>query len=120
MIHTRKIFGKLYEPYLLFNEGCSWRKCTFCNIGKFPQEYIIDKKRAQHIQECLDDIEKRKVPCIKIVDPSIEVRELEYFAEKVIERDLDIRIHTRTRFTEDFTPEVCKKLYDAGVRFMGM
>lgn len=110
------VFWEEYNGFLLFNKWCHWRKCIFCNIWKLSKDYKLNKN--ERVDFVINRIKERKLKFIGITDPSISVKELLYFCNKVIEENLDIRIHLRTRFSEEFTEENCKIFWKAWVRFM--
>ncbi|MDD5213065.1 MAG: radical SAM protein [Candidatus Gracilibacteria bacterium] len=115
------IFGKKYKNFTFFNAGCSWRKCTFCNIGKHP-DFILktEEEKKNQVYKIINQIKEEKIDCISIFDPSITLNDLLLLSNIIIQEGLDIKIHVRTRFTHELTLDVCEKLRKAGVKYLGI
>ncbi len=102
----------------VFNVGCTYRKCVFCNIWKW---WLKLKNECDAIIEDLILLWKEGIfNALHIADPDIQPEEIVYISEKFIAHHLDIKIHIRTRFSKKYTPEVLMIMFNWWVRFMGI
>ncbi len=116
----RVIFGKNYKDFSFFNKWCDWRKCSFCNIWKFSDKPLEKNKWGERINGIFSLIKEYDVDFVNISDPSITVEQLVFLSHKILKEKINIKMHIRTRFSEDFTPEVCKLLGKAGMIYIGI
>lgn len=114
-----KIFGHKYYKLKVFNLWCFWRKCSFCNIWRYHKWILLEKNNIEKkIDLFIKYIKKEKISYISIADSSISYYELKVLSEKIIENWLDLNIHTRTRFTDKITKELCVLFWKAWIRYM--
>lgn len=99
------------------NTACYWNKCSFCAINK-KYKYIKNEE-SQSLDEKLDYIEKYITHGIRYFwfeDEAIPPHKLDAFANAILNRGLKFRWQVRSRIDIDFTEELAKKLYQAGMR----
>jgi len=105
-------------PYAL-SKGCYWNRCYFCEIpyiNNLPgTEYRVrDVKRSvDHLEELSS---RYQTPYFQFTDESCSPELLSELASEIIRRRLHIRFLCYARFDKGFTEEVCKHLFDAGLR----
>ncbi|MDD3120303.1 MAG: hypothetical protein PHF46_02755, partial [Candidatus Gracilibacteria bacterium] len=108
IFHEMKIFGKNYVSLSFFNKGCSWRKCAFCNIGKFFADKKLEKMdKIEMIKKNIEILKYKNADCLDIFDPDISMENILIICDEIIKSGLKIKIHVRMRFDEDFSPENC-------------
>jgi anaerobic magnesium-protoporphyrin IX monomethyl ester cyclase len=97
------------------SRGCYWGRCTFCD-----EPFRYRKYRPREIDRVIED-------CVKIEetygsslfifgDSAISPARLKLFAEKVLDRGMDIEWILQARPEGEFTPELCSLLAEAGCR----
>lgn len=99
------------------NTACYWNKCSFCAINK--KYKFIKNEEQQSLDEKLNYIEKCIAQGIRYFwfeDEAIPPHKLDAFANAVLNRGLEFRWQVRSRIDMDFTEELAKKLYHAGMR----
>ncbi len=97
--------------------GCYWGKCTFCNYDK------ISKYNQRTVDSVINEINflinKYKINIFYIVDAALSPSFINEFADKILEKDLEIYYFTNLRFEDCYTPEFLGKLYKSGLRSVG-
>lgn len=118
-LKIKKIFWKKYISLDFFNKWCSWRKCSFCNIGKFHKltTYTYLEK-IKITEKNLEIIKKNNIDCLDIFDPSISLDDILIICNEIIKSWLDIKIHTRMRIDENYSQENCNILKKAWVSYL--
>ncbi len=113
-----KIMWETRPSFFLFSWKCEWWKCVFCNYwyNEAKRQSYWNKKEI--VQKFLDNIEKFNIKNISILDPSITMEEMLILADEVIYRWLQLTFQVKTRFSEEFTLENCKKLKKAWIIFL--
>lgn len=99
------------------NTACYWNKCSFCAINK--KYKFIKNEEQQSLDEKLNYIEEYIAQGIKYFwfeDEAIPPQKLDAFANAILNRGLEFRWQVRSRIDIDFTEELAKKLYHAGMR----
>ena len=113
----QKILWKYNLKKNIFNYGCHYRKCNFCNIWKYLSE--IDKNNQNKVLDKIISLHKDwKLDVLHITDPDILLEEILYVSDIFIKNNCDIKISIKMRFSKELTYEKLKKMYDGGVRFL--
>ena len=98
--------------------ACYWNKCTFCGInqkypaGSAPEWY-------ENIDEKIDFVEKLTNGGFQffwMADEAVPPDVLKLFADKLIERGVNVHWQVRSRIDEGFSPKVCDLLAKAGLK----
>ncbi len=100
-----------------FARGCYWRKCSFCAVDISHKKYCM-----KPMENLIDEIEYL-VKCHGIrnfvfVDEAIPVKKYVEFADRVLERKLDIRFYSFARMEKGYSYEVLKHLKEAGLSIL--
>jgi radical SAM superfamily enzyme YgiQ (UPF0313 family) len=104
----------------LTSRGCYWGDCAFCTISfGYGRNF---KYKPRNIEKVFKDIvhvrEKYKTHFIQFADNCIPPRRAEKLCDRLIEEDLQVRWMMEARLEQEFTPELCRKLYQAGCRML--
>lgn len=103
---------------VLSSRGCYWGRCTFCTI---PDGYGAPY-RERSIALVMGDLkilsERYKTKYLEFVDECIHPSRMKELSNKIIQEKLDIRWMSEARLEEQFTEELCQKMYDAGCRIL--
>ncbi len=108
------------EPVLplLASRGCYWTKCAFCaqNFG-FGERY---HSRDPH--KVLEDMQKlslkHRTKYFAFSDEAISPNMIGKLSEGIINSRLEVCCSTNVRLETQFTPELCRKIYDAGFKLL--
>lgn len=109
----QKFLRSRLTPYM-----CYYNKCYFCTINsqnilkynhKYSYEFFIDK--------WIEFIKQTQLKFLSFKDEAIPPKQIIYFAQKIIENNLDISYQFRTRFDKMYTKDVCKILYTSWARY---
>lgn len=105
------VYPKL--PYIM-NKGCYWSRCTFCS---YRNNYPFIKKSIDRI---ISDIQFLKqyynVRFFHFIDDAIPPNVLLNFSNQILETGTQIKYESYLRFDPAFTPELCKKIAQSGLR----
>ena len=102
---------------------CYWSACNFCAINSTNLYTFQSDKHTeinQYIDACIIFLQKYDIYHVIFLDEAIHPDVIHSFAQKVIDRGLQIRYQFRTRFEITYTREVCRKLYHSGARYCGI
>lgn len=105
------IYGKL--PYQI-SRGCYWAGCAFCCYR--------DTKGYKHrdLDTVLSDItymkKKYGIRTFQFIDDAIRPDILRKFSDMLVENNLKIRYDAYLRLDKQFTPELCGKLKQSGLK----
>lgn len=103
---------------------CHWSACYFCTINSqhlMPGgTFEFDDETDGYVDHLLDVLREREIGSLILTDEAIHPKVLEGFADRVIASGLDLVYRARSRFTDDLTTGLCKKLYASGCRYLGM
>ncbi len=100
---------------------CYWSKCNFCTINSqntitfdkdFSYEYFIDK--------WINFIEKYNIKSVTFKDEAVPPNIIISFAKRILEKNLSVIYHFRTRFDLVYNLFNCKILYKSWARFCWM
>lgn len=96
---------------------CYWNKCTFCGINS---KYDIKQTNNWDINSLIERIDLWYSVGIKniwFIDESIPVNILNNFAKKILQNNIKINWHFRSRIEQEYTKKSFSELlYKAGVR----
>lgn len=110
-------FGSVTTAKLWPNAKCFWSSCTFCAINKkyntLPVNDFTAISPAGQVFVNASELGKKFVWSI---DEAIPPENLAELADELIATNSDILWETRSKVHDGFTPEVCVKLYSAGLR----
>ncbi len=98
------------------SKGCYWGKCTFCDFYTGQQCFDI-KSVNRAVDEVEFLIEKYGYHHFAFVDEAVPPAYYEKFADELIRRNIKINFYSFARLEKGFTPQVLKKLFDAGACF---
>ena len=100
------------------DNACYWNKCTFCGINqKYHSNSIsgsfekIDKKI-----EFIAQLKKTGYDYFWMIDEAVLPDVLKQFADKLINRKLNVYWQTRSRIDKGFTSQLCDSLAKAGLK----
>jgi len=109
-----------YTPELIYNiqasRNCYWCKCTFCT-HHHGSKYAV-KSIDKVIKEIKELKEKHNAKYFHFVDEAMSPGYLERLSKKLIEENLDIYFYIYGRFEKEFSAELFKTAYQAGLRFI--
>ncbi|MEE9525417.1 MAG: radical SAM protein [Candidatus Woesearchaeota archaeon] len=120
------------EPAISYNfqRGCNYGKCGFCGLmdgydsyamrsEEEPDVFIAKNKGIGAVIEEIKEFIESGYKYINFVDETFFAADMERFAKKVIEEDLDIKWTCYARVEDKFTDsEFCKLLAQAGCDFI--
>ncbi len=98
------------------SKGCYWGKCTFCDFYTGQQCFDI-KGVGRAVDEVEHLINKYGYHHFAFVDEAVPPVYYEKFADELLRRNIKINFYSFARLEKGFTPEVLKKLFDAGACF---
>lgn len=97
------------------SKGCYWGKCNFCDYAYGQQGYS-----PKHMDRIIDElkyyIDSYGASKFIFVDEAIPPKFYNELAKRIIAEGLKINFYSFARLETGYTPEVLKKLYDAGAR----
>lgn len=97
--------------------GCCWAKCTFCNLhvsAKYYREY--DAGRSVDMIQDLALHEKTNL--FVFTDEALTPHLLDRLTDELIGRSIAIFWAAQTRFSDDLTFELFRKMHEAGCRHL--
>ena len=107
----------VYNMRVFPQNHCYWNKCSFCGINK---KYECAKNQKWNVAEaCLkiDYLYKHGIKKIWLLDEAIPPITMFNFADNLIQQDIDIIWHVRTRIEPQFVDKkIIKKLSAAGLK----
>lgn len=111
-----------FSPQLILpmymTRGCYWGKCAFCSLCRSNGA----KFRIRTAQKVTEDMQKlyQQYGCSTFfyVDEAIPPKDMEYLADEIQKSSLNIDWGTHARFEVQFDENLCKKLANAGCRFL--
>lgn len=112
-ISPHKIVNLKLNP----NTACFWNKCSFCAINK--KYKFIRNTEFQSMSEKVAHIEKLILQGIDFFwfeDEAIPPEQLSSFADEILKKGLKFTWQARSRIDINFTEDLAKKLYKAGLR----
>jgi radical SAM superfamily enzyme YgiQ (UPF0313 family) len=115
-----KYFSPEKVVSVISSKGCHWAKCTFCT------QHLISG-RGVYVERDLDkfinDIKKLKkiygTRFFWINDTSIDPKRLEEISDRIIKENIDISWRCETRFENQLSNEIIRKLAQAGCKKIG-
>ncbi|HYL34617.1 MAG TPA: radical SAM protein [Bryobacteraceae bacterium] len=103
---------------------CHWAACKFCTINSqhlMPRGLaVFDDHYERDFDILVRKIRKDHIESLILMDEALHPKVLLAFADRLLARGVSIVYRARCRFTNDLTPEACKKLYDSGCRYLGL
>lgn len=116
------IFGKSFCALPFFSDGCAWRKCAFCNIGRMGNLHAKTRQEKEEIvHKNIIFLRKNKIDGLSIVDPSISLNDLLLIADVFEKENFFIPMHIRTRYDKRYeNRDICRRLSNMGVRYLGV
>jgi radical SAM superfamily enzyme YgiQ (UPF0313 family) len=108
------------EPVLpvLTGRGCYWHRCAFCTHTIGYGKAFRPRTVGHVMKDLADYTENLGVKLYYFCDECIEPAWLETLCNRLIEEDLQVRWMMEARLEQEFTPELCRKLYQAGCRML--
>ncbi|MBQ8476666.1 radical SAM protein, partial [bacterium] len=98
------------------SRGCYWGKCSFCDHD-YGQKLSI-KKTEQFVSELKTIIEKYNINHFEFIDECISPSYLEKMSEIIAQNNLEVRFFNNARLENEFSEEILKKAYNAGLRML--
>ena len=119
-LDLNQYFGPEPVLPLLSSRGCYWNKCAFCGHGLgWGGAYQV-----RDTQKVLNDIEilseKHGARHFAFCDESISPHSIRNLSDEIINRGLTARFSTNIRLEKQFTPELCRKIAEAGFRMLSL
>ncbi len=105
----RRIAGRKIATVRLFPYKCYWSSCFFCTINS-THLYAYRKHASEYVDSCLDYVEKNGIGYLYLADEAIHPDDILEFANKVLERKLDLVYRFRARFDTKFDRGACELL----------
>ncbi len=123
--HIGDVFKTKNIGTRLFNTKCYWNKCSFCTINSRHKSDHTFNSLTKEAKEIVDSFIKsilnyNELIYITFSDEAIESSILLYFAEQIINQNINIKWIARTRFSNIFTYENCKTLSQSGLKMIGL
>lgn len=115
----RRIAGRKISTVRLFPYKCYWSSCFFCTINS-THLYSYEHENSDYIDSCLDYVEKNGIGYLYLADEATHPKDILEFAQKVIDRKLDLVYRFRARFDLAYDDEACELLYRSGARYVGV
>lgn len=107
----RYVYAKL--PYQ-FSRGCYWGKCAFCSYRN-NKGYMI--RRTEEVLEHFEHMERRYgIHNFQFIDDAIHPTLLDQMASQILKKGMKIRYDAYLRLEPGFTPEVCRRLRESGLK----
>lgn len=100
---------------LLTSRGCYWRRCTFCIHHKTYYRYRV-RSTEKVIQDLKELQKKYQTSYFCITDEMIHPHRFHQLCSSILQEGLTIRLSVYAKPTRDFSEEVLKTMYRAGVR----
>jgi len=114
---SRYLSPELILP-VLSSRGCYWGRCTFCDHGYG----YSGKYRPRDTEKLYNDLKnlksKYKTDFFTFQDEGLSPKSIGALSDKMIENKLGIKWLADSRFEKAFSPEVSKKLSDAGCKML--
>ncbi|MBE0536263.1 MAG: B12-binding domain-containing radical SAM protein [Phycisphaerae bacterium] len=102
---------------VIFSRGCMWRQCRFC-----AHNFSYSGYRRRAIVPFVDHLAKvnasKGVRHFYFADQYVDADDMKCLADEIIRKGLDIAFHLMGRPTASYTAEVCRRLYEAGCRWI--
>jgi hypothetical protein len=103
---------------ILSSKGCYWGKCAFCSHNE-SYRWRYRNRDASKIADDLQHLSNRYgVHHFVFTDEAISPASISRLSDELINRDEDYRLSTNIRFERHFTPELCRKMHEAGFRLL--
>jgi anaerobic magnesium-protoporphyrin IX monomethyl ester cyclase len=102
---------------LVFSRGCKWRKCRFC-AHNFSYSGYRNRNAIQFVDHLLKLNHRLGVRHFYLADQYVDAPDMEVLAEEILNQGLKIYFHIMGRPTDDYTPEILHKLFNAGCRWI--
>ncbi len=103
--------------YVAPTRGCYWEKCAFCHYGL--TDHGVAPYRRRRVDRFIDDLaelsSKHGARYFYFAGDLIDPAYLFQFADRVIDRGLDIRFTSDLRIERSFSAERCARLRRAGL-----
>lgn len=97
--------------------GCSWGKCVFC-IGQESAAPRQTRSAKRVVAVMREHVARTGCHSFFLGESSTPLDRMEAIADEILAQGLRIQWSVLTRADRRYTPEVCTKLYRAGLRFM--
>lgn len=98
-------------------KGCYWGKCAFCDFFMGKPTYL-PKKIETVIKEIETAKNKYGIDKFELTDEAIPPQYYFEFANKLLEKNMNIKFFSMARLEEQYTKENLDKLYKAGLRLL--
>ncbi|HTU12429.1 MAG TPA: radical SAM protein [Allosphingosinicella sp.] len=99
------------------NTQCYWSSCNFCAINKKYQTLLPNRfDDAAMVADFLASLQAEGVQHFWSIDEAVPPQSLEKLADAIIEQGIALTWETRSKVDRNFTPEICAKLAQAGLR----
>lgn len=108
-----------YSPEIILpvltSKGCYWMRCTFCVHHRSYYRYRV--RSTEKVIQDLKELQKRyNAFYFNFTDEMIHPRRFDQLCESILQEKLNIRLYADAKPTKDFTPQLLRKMYTAGVR----
>lgn len=99
---------------LLTSRGCPWRRCTFCT--HYRSYYKYRTRSIEKVVSDLKELQKYKASHFLLADEMIEPSRFYELADSIEKEGLNIRFYSEAKPTKEFSRELLRRMYGAGVR----
>lgn len=111
---------RYYTPDQILNvqasRNCYWHKCSFCT-HHHGSKYAV-KTVGNMIKELKTLQEKHNTKYFHFIDEAMSPAYLKNLSNAIIKEGLDVNFYIYGRLEKEFTPELFKLAYKAGLRFV--
>lgn len=96
------------------SRGCSWKKCTFCNLSKWTGNNYSFRDPNLVFDDIKTLISKYNASFFVFVNETLDVKQLRSLADRIIKERLNIHWHTSARFSNDIDEDFISLMKKAG------
>lgn len=100
----------------VYSSRSCFNKCAFCTIpyASSNKYRTID---LEYVSKMVDVLSKKyNTKYFTFIDETFEIHRMYQFAQKIMNKKIDIYWYAETRFSKAITEELCKSLYSGGCR----
>ncbi len=108
------------EPVLpvLSARGCYWGKCAFCSHNESYRWHYRVRDEVKVVSDIEELSRRYGVKHFAFSDEAISPASMGRICDELIARGMEIRCSSNVRLENQFTIELCKKMYKAGCRLL--
>ncbi len=118
--YTQTQPSRYFSPFpvvsILASKGCFWKRCSFCDIGKMSDTYLVGS--VDHI---VDEMERHVADGIRhfhFVDEMLSANLFRRLAREILRRGLSVDYYAYARPTRHFNRETLELIAASGCRYI--